>query len=108
MEYTFDVKSVIERIKRIDDYKYSIHFRIPTGLREDYDLLIEQDIGTDDTAILDDCTEEETSDGFIVGDVTLSFDESTEYPKRYDIVFNRASQLDMLSNGVSLIEESEV
>lgn len=99
--------SVKKRITELNDTTFSISFRIPINLQDDYNMLIEEDMGYDDSFIVEDCVEEVVND-FIVGYVLLSFDKDMEHNEMYETVFARASQFDMLANGMSLIAESEV
>lgn len=103
-EYVFDYETVRRRISiSNNDKTFSITYEVPVSLKEDLDLLIEQDIGGDTTAFLDDCQEEE-KDGKIVGYIDLSY-EGIDIPfeQKFDYAFKCASQFDMLSQGVSLI-----
>lgn len=104
MEYNYNEKSIKDRITKLNEHTYTISFKIPTSLQDDYNMLVEEDIGYDDCLIVEDCTEE-IKDNFILGYIVLSLNDSTDNSDIPDIIFGRASQFDMLSNGVSLIEE---
>ena len=98
------IKAAKKRIKKINNNTFSIDFKIPLALAEEYNLLIEYDIGCDDYIILEDCLEK-TEDKFIIGSIVLSFNDGIEYSEGYNIILDRACQLEKLSNGESLMEE---
>lgn len=99
MKYEPIKENVEKRIETLEENKlFRIHYNIPVILKSTLDILIEQDIGYDDSIILNDVADEELNDR-LVGYIEIEFDEFDE-----DVLFGRASQLDMLSNGVDLIE----
>lgn len=100
MKYKFIKGNVEKRIETVKENKlYKIHYSIPTILKPTLDMLIEVDIGYDDSIILNDIADEVIDDN-IVGYAEIEFDEFN-----YDTLFSRASQFDMLSNGVDLVEK---
>lgn len=72
---------------------YRINFNIPVSLRESYDTFVENSIGYDNSAILNDVVEEEV-DGYIKGYVEVEW-ESFNLTELEDI----ASNLNSLSSG---------
>lgn len=99
MKYEPIKENVEKRIETLEENKlFRIHYDIPVILKPTLDMLIEEDIGYDDGIILNDVADEELNDR-LVGYIEIEFDEFNE-----DVLFNRACQLDMLSNGLDLIE----
>lgn len=75
---------------------YKVNFNIPISLRESYDAFIKNDIGYDNSAILNDVVEEEV-DGYIKGHVELEW-ESFNHTELENI----ATNLNNLSSGVDI------
>ena len=101
MAYTFNKQDILDRIEEIKPNQYDIKYSVSTELREDLDMLIEQDIGTEGFAILYDCNETEEN-GTITGYITLVFSEDVNTEDKEDYLFKCASQFDMLSKGEPL------
>ena len=72
---------------------YRVNFNIPVSLRESYDAFVENSIGYDNSAILNDVMEEEV-DGYIKGYVEVEW-ESFNSTELKDI----ANNLNNLSSG---------
>ena len=75
---------------------YDISYSIPMDNKEEFDLYIEQGVGSDGIAVLEDVTEQE-SNGRISGIVTLSFDN--EHVFNADYLFEVANCLEEMSAG---------
>ena len=82
--------------------QYSISYSISNDLKDEFDLYVEQCVGADGIAVLDDVTETETENG-IHGTVVLSFDN--EHPFDVDYLWSVAQTLNDLTSGKSLIED---
>ena len=90
------LKNVLEVEK---EKLYVISYSIPMDIKEDFDLYIEQGVGSDGIAVLEDVTEQE-SEGRIRGTVTLSFDN--EHVFNADYLFEVANCLEEMSAGRKL------
>lgn len=77
---------------------YRINFNIPVQLRNTYDIFIEDVVGCDERAILNDVVEEEIG-GRIKGYLELEFENFD-----MSVIEDRSKQLEMLSNGFDLIQ----
>jgi len=75
---------------------YKVGFKVPTSKREDYNMLIEDIIGTDGRFILED-VEEWVEDGFIEGNVYISFFDGTSEQDIQDLYFEVACMLEALN-----------
>lgn len=75
---------------------YQINFKIPLKLRSDYDLYIEQVLGTSKDLILNDVIETENN-GYICGYVDFTLDKENN-----NKVTEICSYLATLSEGISL------
>ena len=107
MAYTFDKERIKGLISRVDGYTDNVNkisYKVPIELKEELDILIEQDIGGECYPRLDDCQEYE-EDGFICGYIILTFeaDDELSFDERHEIIFARASQFDIVNNGEHLI-----
>ena len=99
MEYKFDRTNIMNRMKEVEYGKaYWITYDVPKELEDTLTILIEQDLGNDNICVMDDLSEEK--DGRIIGKVLIEF--LGEYD--FEELFSKASQFDMLSQGVDLIE----
>ena len=78
---------------------YEISYKVPTKLKEDLDLYIEDCIGMSRRAILWDCQEEKVK-GMIQGTVELYFDEFHEFDE--DCVKEVSECFQLLSEGKKL------
>ena len=103
MTYIFNKQRIQDKIEEVGSNTYKISFNVPIDLKEDYDLLIEYDLGTDEHAILEDVVEEEAGDR-IIGHVILSSPDSTDIT---ELCFSRASQFDMLEQGEPLTAQAD-
>ena len=75
---------------------YRINFNIPVSLRESYDAYIENSIGYDNSAILNDVVEEEV-DGYIKGYVEVAWE--TFSPTEFESI---TKDLETLSSGTDI------
>lgn len=93
---------MLKNVMEINPQKsYVISYSIPSELIEEFDMYIEECVGADGIAILDDVTENETEKG-INGTVSLSFDD--DHPFDADYLYSVATTLEELTKGNSLIE----
>lgn len=98
-----NLEKVKNRITKLEENLFEIFYEIPNTLRDELDILIEQDISYDEDIMVEDCEDTEENN-IIKGSITISLNEDLSYEEKYNIVFSRASQFEMLSNGMSLIE----
>lgn len=97
MTYEFNKKDIENRIEVVEKDKiFKIHYEVPCILIPTLDMLIEEDIGYDDTLIVHDDVNEVKGDK-LVGYIVVETDND------YETIFARASQFDMLSKGEDLI-----
>lgn len=81
---------------------FSIPYEVSNDLKDELDLYIEEVVGADGVAVIDDCTEEETADGF-KGELIISFNhENNEFPFDEEYLNDVSSALELLSSGESL------
>ena len=98
-----NLENVKNRITKLEENLFEIFYEIPNTLRDELDILIEQDISYDEDIMVEDCEDTEENN-IIKGSITISLNEDLSYEEKYNIVFSRASQFEMLSSGMSLIE----
>lgn len=79
------------------DRIFRLHYNIPVSLKSTLDMLVEQDIGYGDNLIINDVTEE-VRDNRLIGYIEV---ETDNYD--YGVIFDRASQLNSLSEGIDLV-----
>lgn len=80
---------------------YEIRYSVPKALKSELDMYIEEGVGADGIAQIDECTEEENDLDF-VGSLYLAFNE--DYPYNECYVIEVAEVLQTLSMGESCIE----
>ena len=81
---------------------YEVTYEVKNDLREVLTMYIEDILGTEGKAVLEDVTEEETQEG-ISGSVILSFNEDIPFDRLY---LNSVEEtLHMLSMGINPIAE---
>lgn len=96
---------MLENVNVIKEHEvYDILYSVPKHLQSTLDMYIEECVGADGIALLDDCQEQET-DIDIVGTITLVFDKEHPYNECY--VEEVAGYLQMLTRGEDILE-SEV
>lgn len=99
--YEFNRTRVLNRIKEVEYGKaYWIQYDVPEKLEDTLTILIEQDLGDDKVCVLDDLSEKK--DGRIIGEVLIEFHNEFDF----EILFSKACQFDMLSQGYDLIEDA--
>lgn len=81
---------------------YEVTYNVNNDLREVLNMYIEDMLGADGRAILEDVTEEETSNG-VEGSVILSFNESIPFDREF--LNEVEGVLHMLSMGINPIVE---
>lgn len=96
-----NLEKVKNRITKLQDDLFKISYEIDISLKDELDILIEQDIAYQEEVMLEDC-QEQTENNLIKGYIVISFnDVEVDYE---EIVFGIASQFEMLSSGMSLME----
>lgn len=94
-----NLEKVKNRITKLQDNLFKISYEIDVSLKDELDILIEQDIAYQEEIMIEDC-QEQTENNLIKGYIVISFNDVEDY----EIVFGIASQFEMLSSGMSLME----
>lgn len=94
-----NLENVKNRITKLEDSLFKISYEIDVSLEDELDILIEQDIAYQEEIMIEDC-QEQTENNLIKGYIVISFNDVEDY----EIVFGIASQFEMLSSGMSLME----
>lgn len=94
-----NIQRIKDRITRLQDSLFKISYEIDVSLKDELDILVEQDIAYQEEIMIEDL-QEKTENNLIKGYIVISFNDVEDY----EIVFGIASQFEMLSSGMSLIE----
>lgn len=94
-----NLEKVKNRITKLQDNLFKISYEIDVSLKDELDILIEQDIAYQEEIMIEDC-QEQTENNIIKGYIVISFNDVEDY----EIVFGITSQFEMLSSGMSLME----
>ena len=94
-----NLEKVKDRITKLQDNLFKISYEIDVSLEDELGILIEQDIAYQEEIMIEDL-QEKIENNLIKGYIVISFNDVEDY----EIVFGIASQFEMLSSGMSLIE----
>ena len=94
-----NLEKVKNRITKLQDDLFKISYEIDVSLEDELGILIEQDIAYQEEIMIEDL-QEKTENNLIKGYIVISFNDVEDY----EIVFGIASQFEMLSSVMSLIE----
>ena len=94
-----NLEKVKNRITKLQDDLFKISYEVDVQLKDELDILIEQDIAYQEEIMIEDL-QEKTENNLIKGYIVISFNDVEDY----EIVFGIASQFEMLSSGISLME----
>ena len=94
-----NLEKVKDRITKLQDNLFKISYEIDVSLEDELGILIEQDIAYQEEIMIEDL-QEKIENNLIKGYIVISFNDVEDY----EIVFGIASQFEMLSSGMSLME----
>ena len=98
-DYIFNKQDIENRIETVEpESVYKIHYSVPIELEDTLSILIEQELGNN-YIVMDDIAElkDDKITGYVLLEMGFEFD--------YEQLFSTASQFDMLSKGIDLIEK---